>query len=133
MERRDLTIPKAAGTNPTGSINLDRGLLADGVDFRHYFRENVFANLDWQPRRATVDEAFAKFQLVLKGINYGEFDLAIHHTTSTTSKAYRQHNAMTRLSWGPTRVFVARPELLGRTLALCRDTVDPTRFLLEID
>jgi hypothetical protein len=133
LERRDLTIPKAAGTNPTGSINLDRGLLSDGVDFRHYFRENVFANLDWKPRRATVDEAFAKFQLVLKGINYGEFDLAIHHTTSMTSKAYKQHNAMTRLSWGPTREFVARRELLGRTLAVYRDKADATRFLLEID
>jgi hypothetical protein len=133
LERRDLTIPEAAGTNPTGSINLDRGLLSDGVDFRHYFRENVFANLDWKPRRATVDEAFAKFQLMLKGINYGEFDLTIHHTTGTTSKAYTQHNAMTRLSWGPTREFIARRELLGRTLAIFRDKADATRFLLEID
>jgi hypothetical protein len=133
LERRDLTIPQAAGTNPTGSINLDRGLLDEGVDFRHYFRENVFADLVWQPRTATVDEAFAKFQLVVKGIDYGEFDLAIHHTTSTTSRAYQQHNAMTRLSWGPTRKFVARPDLLGRTLALYRDKVDSARFLLEID
>jgi hypothetical protein len=133
LERRDLTIAQAAGTNPTGSINLDRGVLDEGVDFRHYFRENVFADLVWQPRTATVDEAFAKFQLVVKGIDYGEFDLAIHHTTSTTSKAYRQHNAMTRLSWGPTRKFVARPDLLGRTLALYRDKADSTRFLLEID
>lgn len=133
LERRDLTIPEAAGTNPTGSINLDRGLLSDEVDFRHYFRENVFGNLDWKPRRPTVDEAFAKFQLVLKGINYGEFDLAIRHTNSTTSKAYKQHNAMTRLSWGPTHEFVARPELLGRTLAIYRDKIDATRFLLEID
>jgi hypothetical protein len=71
--------------------------------------------------------------LVLKGISYGEFDLPIRHTNSTTSKAYIQRNAMTRLSWGPMREYVARPDLIGRTLALYRDKIDLTRFVLEID
>lgn len=133
LTRRDLTIPDAAGTNPTGSVNLDKGLLPKAVDHRHYFRDDVFPGLTWASRSKTVDEAFAKFQLVLKGISYGEFDLAIHHTNSTTSAAYKQRNAMTRLSWGPMRDYVARPDLIGRTLVLYRDKVDPTRFVLEID
>jgi hypothetical protein len=133
LKRRDLTIPKASGSNPTGSINLDKGLLSDDVNFQHYFRENVFANLDWRARSTTVDEAFAKFQLIVKGIDCGEFDLAIRHTTSTTSSTYKEGNAMTRLSWGPMRKFIARPDLIGRTLALYRDKVDAVRFLLEID
>ena len=133
LTRRDLTIPKATGTHATGSVNLDAGLLPDTVDHRHYFRDEVFANLVWTARSLTVDEAFAKFQLVLKGISYGEFELPIRHTTSTSSKAYRQHNAMTRLSWGTMRQFVARPDFIGRTLALYRDKVDPKRFVLEID
>jgi hypothetical protein len=133
LTRRDLTIPVAAGTNPTGSVNLDKGLLEAEVDHRHYFRDDVFPNLTWTSRSSTVDEAFAKFQLVLKGISYGEFDLAIHHTNSTTSRAYEQRNAMTRLSWGPMREYISRPDLIGRTLALYRDKVDPTRFVLEID
>ena len=133
LTRRDLTIPNAAGTHATGSVNLDKGLLPEAVDHRSYFRTDVFPSLNWAKRSATVDEAYAKFQLVLKGISYGEFDLAIRHTTSTTSAAYKQNNAMTRLSWGPMREYIARPDLIDRTLALYRDKVDPARFVLEID
>lgn len=133
LTRRDLTIPTAKGTHATGSINLDKGLLPESVDHRHYFRNDVFLHLDWRSRSSTVDEAFAKFHFVLKGISYGEFDLAVYHTNSTTSTAYKQRNAMTRLSWGPMRQYVARPNLIGRTLAIYRDNVDPTRFILEID
>lgn len=133
LTRRDLTIPDEKVSNPTGSINLDKGLLPGEVDHRHYFREDIFPELKWAARSATVEEAFAKFQLVLKGISYGEYDLAIRHTTGTTSKAYKQKNAMTRLSWGPMREYIARPDLIGRTLALFRDKIDPTRFVLEMD
>jgi len=133
LTRRDLTIPDAAGTHATGSVNLDKGLLPEVVDHRHFFRDEVFNNLAWTVRSPTVDEAYAKFHLVLKGISYGEFDLAIRHTTSTTSAAYKQKNAMTRLSWGPMREYVARGDLIGRTLALYSDKADPTRFVLEID
>lgn len=133
LTRRDLTIPDAKGTHATGSVNLDKGLLPEEVDHRHYFRDDVFPHLVWVNRSATVDETYAKFQLVLKGISYGEFDLPIRHTTGTTSKAYKQKNAMTRLSWGPMREYVARPDLIGRTLALYRDKVDPARFVLEVD
>lgn len=133
LTRRDLTIPDAAKTHATGSVNLDKGLLPEEVDHRHYFRDDVFPHLAWTVRSATVDEAFAKFQLVLKGISYGEYDLAIRHSNSKTTETYKQHNAMTRLSWGPMREFVARPDLIGRTLALYRDKVDPKRFVLEID
>lgn len=133
LTRRDLTIPDVDGTHATGSVNLDKGLLAEEVDHRHYFRDDVFSSLGWASRSTTVDEAFAKFQLILKGISYGEFDLAIRHTNSTISRAYEQRNAMTRLSWGPMREHIARPDLIGRALSLYRDKVDPTRFVLEID
>lgn len=133
LTRRDLTIPNAKGTHATGSVNLDKGLLPEDVDHRHYFRNDVFPHLAWTARSKAVDEAYTKFQLVKKGISHGEFDLAIRHTTSITSKAYKQRNAMTRLSWGPMREYVARPDLIGRNLTLYRDKVDPTRFVLEID
>jgi hypothetical protein len=31
------------------------------------------------------------------------------------------------------RPYIARDDLIGRTLALYRDKADPTRFVLEID
>ena len=133
LERSDLNIPDGANTNVKGSISLDKGRLPAEVDHRHYFREEVFAELSWQPRGKTVEEAYAKCHLVLKGISHGEFDVPISHTMGTESKTYKQNNAMTRLRWGPLRQYIAREDLLGRTLALYRDKADPKRFVLEID
>jgi HKD family nuclease len=135
LAERDLNIPSGANTHATGSINLDKGLLDAAVDHRHYFRDEVFNLLLWSASIGTqlTEEAYAKFQLVLKGISYGEFDLKIAHSTNAESRTYQQRNAMTRLSWGPARTFVGRQDLIGRTLALYRDKVDPTRFVLEID
>jgi hypothetical protein len=121
-------------TNRTGSINLDKGLLDGDIDQRHYFRDDVFDSLKWSPgKRPKVEEAYAKFQLVVKGVSYGEFDLRIAHSTNTASTTYKQRNAMTRLSWGPMREFVAKPDLIGRSLTLYRDKAEPKRFVLEID
>ncbi len=135
LTERDLTIPKdTATTHPTGSINLDKGTMAAEVDHRHYFRDEVFNALTWAATKsAAVEAAHATFQLVIKGTNYGEFTLRISHTTSTDTTSYKQRNAMTRLSWGPIRKYVAQEEFIGRTVLLYRDTNDPTRFLLEID
>jgi len=135
LTRRDLDMPIAGTkTNRTGSVNLDKGLLDEGVDHRHYFRDNVFVSLKWSPgRRPNVEEAYAKFQLIVKGVSYGEFDLRIAHSTNIASITYKQRNAMTRLSWGPIRDFIARPDLIGRSLTLYRDTASSKRFVLEID
>lgn len=135
LTRRDLNIPTAANTHVTGSVNLDKGLLEESVDQRHYFRNEVFPYLIWTATNASgkVERAYAKFQLVLKAVSYGEFDLHISHSTDTTSKTYLQRNAMTRLSWGPMREYIAREDLIGRTLGLYRDKADPKRFVLEID
>lgn len=86
LERSDLNIPDGANTNVKGSISLDKGRLPAEVDHRHYFREEVFAGLSWQPRGKTVEEAYAKCHLVLKGISHGEFDVPISHTMGTDSK-----------------------------------------------
>ena len=133
LTERDLTIPTGATTHGTGSINLDKGLLPPSTDHRHYFRETVFSMLAWVPAKSGIEEANAKFQLVVQGVNHGEFDLTIAHSTSTTIKSYRQRNAMTRLRWGQVRQHVAHTHLLGCSLTLARDTADSTRFLIEID
>jgi len=133
LTRRDLTIPDNISTHATGSINLDKGMLEDHVDHRHYFRDSVFSQLSWKPAGPTVDEAYADFALVIGKIDYGIFRLRIAHTTSTSSAAYRQKNAMTRLSWGSARDHVAKDSLLGRTLSLYHTFAADPSFLLEID
>lgn len=133
LKRRDLNVPDGANTNKTGSINLDKGLLSEEIDHRHYFRDEVFKDLTWTARAKEIDETYGKFLLVIKGISYGEFDLAVRHSTSTTFETYLQRNAVFRLSWGPIINYVARADLIDRTLSLYRDNNDPTRFELEID
>lgn len=134
LSLRDLNIPDGENTNKTGSMSLDKGMLPPDVDHRHYFREDIFNQLAWSPtNRKTTEEAHAKFHLVIKGISFGEFDLRIGHTIGTDSAAYKQNNAMTRLSWGPVKSYVGQADLKDRTLSLFRDAADPTRFVLEID
>ena len=133
LTERDLEIPTGATTHRTGSINLDKGLLPETTDHRHYFRDTVFNALEWVPGRQGVEEAVARFQLVVKGVTLGDADLTIAHSTSTTNTTYRQRNAMTRLRWGRMRQHVANRNLLQRSLTLFRNRADPMRFLIEID
>lgn len=133
LTERDLTIPSGTNTHATGSINLDKGLLDEEIDHRHFFRDEVFPTLAWKPKSATVEETHARFGLIVKGADHGEFELRIGHTTSTTSAAYKQRNAMTRLSWGDMKTHVAHPDLIGRTMSLYRNATDPNRFVIEID
>lgn len=133
LAERDLNIPTGPTTNRTGSINLDKGLLSKKVDHRHYFRDTVFSALTWSPGRRGIEVASARFVLTIKGVNHGDFNLQLSHTTSKTSATYRQHNAMTRLSWGQMLSHVANRHLLGRSLTIRRDPFDLTRFMIQID
>ena len=134
LAERDLSIPSGRNTHATGSVNLDKGLLDEKIDHRHYFRDEVFSALQWQTTgEETVDEATTVFGLVVKGIARGEFKLRIGHTTSTTSTSYLQKNAMTRLSWGPMKTIIAQRDLIGRTMSLYRYVSDDTKFVIEID
>lgn len=133
LTERDLTIPSGANTHRTGQISLDKGKLDAEIDLRHYFRDEIFDHLTWTARSGALEEAFANFALVIKGISYGEFRLSIKHNTDTTRRTYLQHNAMTRLSWGDMRRFIANRNLIGRSLSIYRDVTNPERFVIEID
>ena len=133
LSERDLTIPSGTNTHQTGSINLDKGKLDPEIDHRHYFRDEVFNHLHWITREGTTEEAEAGFSLVIKGISYGEFRLHVRHNTDKTITTYKQRNAMTRLSWGDMREFIANRNLIGRTLSIYRNTTNPESFVIEID
>ncbi len=136
LTRRHLTIPTGATTNPTGSMLFGKGALTD-IDQRHYFRDEVFFALPWQfdtaARTVHIERAMARFQLVIRDVNYGIFELRLSHNSRTDSRAYEQRNSMTQLHWGEARRLVAREDLLGRTMYLYRDSLDNQLFVLEID
>ncbi len=131
LTRRALTIPVGATTNPTGSMLFTKGAM-DDIDQRHYFRDEVFGDLDWQPdpRIPHYERTAAQFDVIIAGVDYGRFELRISHNTRTESRAYRQRNSMTQLHWGDARPLVARTDLLARTIYLYKSE---TRFILEIE
>ncbi len=137
LTRRDLNIPTGPNTNPTGSMLLSQGAMRD-IDQRHYFRDEVFDRLDWNPdaapRRRHIERAEARFRLVIRDVDCGVFSLRISHNTRTDTAAYEQRNSMTSLHWGAVvRPYVAREDLLNRTLFLYLDDEEQDSFILEID
>ena len=136
LTRRHLNIPTGVNTNPTGSMLLGVGAW-ENIDQRHYFRDNVFAALNWardaSPRTAHIERAEARMRLIVKGVDYGVHRLHLSHNTRTNAKAYKQRNSMTGLHWGEAKSIVAKEDLLDRVLKLFRETDDPTRFTVEID
>ena len=136
LTRRPLNIPTAENTNPTGSMYFTKGQ-TQGIDQRHYFREEVFGGLAWANDAAAgkghLERATGIFRIVIKDVNYGVFDMGLTHDSRTDSVTYKQNNSVTQLHWGDVKPMVARDDLLGRTMYLYRDASKPNQFVLEID
>jgi HKD family nuclease len=134
LTERDLNIPTGRHTNPTGSMGLKKGSFTE-IDQRHYFRDQVFTDLNWTRDTPPTkwERGHAKFELVIKTINYGVFELKLSHNTNRRSRSYRQRNFMTHLHWGEAKKYIAKRDLLGRVLYLYRKDAVPPEFMIEID
>ena len=136
LTRRSLNIPINPGTNPTGSMFFTKGRHTD-IDQRHYFREVVFAALDWQnetkPGKNHLERASGEFRIIIKNVDYGVFKMNLTHDSRQDSPAYNQRNSMTQLHWGKVKPFIAKVDLLDRTMYLYRDDEHQDIFILEID
>jgi len=134
LTERDLSIPKSERTHLTGSMGWKKGAF-DDIDQRHYFREEIFADLNWIPDSppSKWERAQANFELVVKNLNYGIFYLKLSHNTDINSASYKQKNFMTQLHWGEAKKYVAKHDLLGRILYLYRKDTNPPEFMIEID
>ena len=133
LSERSLCVPRGKNTNPTGSMGFTKGLY--DINPRHYFYEEVFNDLAWTPEKpgSTKFRATAKFELVIKNINYGVFDLTVAHKTDTGSATYKERNFMTQIHWGDAKKLIAKSDLLGRNLYLYRKDSTPPEFMIEID
>jgi hypothetical protein len=135
LTERDLNIPSNSGTNPTGSMLFKKGS-SEGIDQRTYFRDSVFCDTEWaadsNPAKAHLERAVAKFQLEIRGINYGIYNLRITHNTNKFSEAYRQNNSMTQVHWGDAKEIIAHKELLGERIELYRNNSKPPVFMIKI-
>lgn len=131
LSRRSLGIPTGPNSNPTGSTTLGSGTF-DDIDRVTYFRDELFGHLDWT-LNGTIETAPQEFDLVIKGVLLGTFDLTLRHSLTRAAAAAQDKNSPTSLSWNEARPLVAREDLLDRTMRIWRSTEDPTEFQIEID
>lgn len=134
LKNANLDIVKNSNSSPKKRLELGKGAW-DCDDHRHYFREEVFAALDWKPdpKASAYELAEAEFTIIVVGANLGKFNLIVSHDTRKLPTKYGALNSVTSLRWGDVRDLISRPHLLGRTLRLFREIKNPTRFTLEID
>ena len=136
LTRRDLSIPTGTTTHATGSMLLKKGTF-NHIDQRHYFREEVFANLHWyfdtNPGHEHMERAKARFQFVIRNVESDIFALRLSHNSLTDTRSYKQGNGMTHLHWGDAGCLVAHEDLLNRIMYLHRDEVDNGLFVIRID
>jgi HKD family nuclease len=135
LTERDLNVPKSGNTNPTGSMLFKKGALQK-VDQRHYFRDVIFADLDWtydlRPDSTHFERTTAFFRFIIENKDCGEFELTLSHNTKTDTAAYLQKNSMTQISWGAAKRILAKPELIGKICKLYAVKSDAERFVFEI-
>ena len=109
--------------------------LYDDINQRHYFYDYVFNDLVWTPKKldSKTLQTTAKFELIVKNINYGVFDLKLSHKTSAESKTYKQSNFVTQIHWGDAKALIRQKDLLDRNLYLYLKDSTPPEFMIEID
>lgn len=109
----------------------------DGIDQRTFFREIVSSNIQWtrDPRvgYTHLERAQAKFEIIVKGISYGTFELKLTHNSKKDTHAYEQRNAMTQIHWATAKDIVAQRDLLDREMRLYRKIAQLDSFVIEID
>ena len=132
LTERSLNIPTNPKTNPTGNMLFTKGAFTSIKDHRHYFRDEVFQDLNWRFENEHKESAEARFRIVVNGTDCGTFTLKIAHDTRTDTRTYRQKNGMTQLHWGEAREIIAKEELLDCRMRLYRDEEDTGLFVLEI-
>jgi hypothetical protein len=121
--------------NPTGGVRLTQARFrttAGLIDQTSYFRNDVFAELEWrvgkqQPFR---EDAVAVFSIHIRGVDYGEHRLRISHKPSGEAG---QNNYTTILHWGELGELVRDLGLAGADLRLYSPPPNKTEpFLLVI-
>lgn len=123
LVRRDLNLPNAQGTNPTGSMLLKKGQY--DIDQQVYFRFTAFADHDWSARPdkpAYFQYAEVNFRFVINSIDYGVHKVEIKYDSRTDTATYHQKQPMASISWGDCKQFICDESLLGRVMTIYRDT-----------
>ena len=71
---------------------------------------------------------------MIKGIDYGVYELSLSHNTRTDSKTYIQNNSMTQIHWGEVvKPMIAHEDLLGGILCIYAPDPSSDVYTLTFD
>lgn len=122
------------GSNVPGVLRLTQAkyqLNGQTIDQKTYFRNQVFAQLNWTYDAAKQkDVADVPVSLVIAGVHVGDFDLSLSHKTAW---AAGQGNYTTGLHWGDATSHIKQQGLRGRSLKLYEPANAQSRFIIEIN
>ncbi|MCO5234901.1 MAG: phospholipase D family protein [Chitinophagaceae bacterium] len=109
----------SSGTNPTGGLRLVQDDFISGgskIDQTSYFK-NLFSKYAWKQVKTTpyVETAKVPFEVTIKGVYHGQFDLEVRHKPSGEAG---QHNYTTSISWGSVGSIIRKVNLTGSRLDL---------------
>lgn len=113
-------------SNASGVLRLTKSNY--GIDHTTYFRNSVFAKLNWY----SVDGkemASANFNLVIEGQPSGIFRLELSHKPSWESN---QRNYTTGLHWGSAVDVIKIEGLVGKTLTMYEAQNENYEYQLNI-
>lgn len=128
LSKRDMQLVQG---NASGNVCLTQAKFrVDGelIEWTTYFRNVVFASLPWKNEKDKETTA-ATFSLVVDGIDYGIYKLAISHKPSWESD---QRNYTTAIHWGETKSLINKEELVGKQLHLYECDSKAADYVLEI-
>ncbi len=137
---RCLSVPASSvemvrpNTNPTGRLKLVQSKFqVNGkvIDQTRYFRNDVFAQLDWVTEKisSVVEVAIAQFEVIVLGEDWGSFALKIKHNPSGEAG---QRNYTTSISWGELSKEIQKKQLVNRQLNIYSLEGSTDAFKLEI-
>ncbi len=118
----------------TGCVKLTQAEFKVGnevINHRTYFREKVFASLDWETikQEPFTEKADVAVDIVIDGKSYGSHSLIVRHKPRGESK---QGNAPTQLHWGDMKGTIRKINPTGKTLKLFSVKKKPKNFIIEI-
>ena len=117
LSKSDAQHPTNPSTNPLGNVRLTKG--NSSHDWRIWFREELFAEEEWQQRTDRmgnpIEMASVPFLVIIDGEEVGVVDLEVDHAPHRESD---QNNHATVLHWGPLASTLRTSDYSGYELTL---------------